>query len=268
MSPLKMVVLAGVLVAGQQAAAADLVIEPQKTTEPVSRSFPGRDIDIVGLSRGMTPQQVTAKLKADMPDAEIRSDMLTVGLNYKGATVKFQSYTGAITANGGDANGLISLYFGSPASGNQLIGLQRNVDYRDPFKAPTREDMVAALTAKYGKPSGQSQSEKLTTLTWLVKDAGDFACPVDPGRKVPMCPVSVVSHRDNPDTAEKAMKAGFKVGISATLYTKADSNKLSSLVVTIEDYENVVLATNAADAQLKEAVDKQFSSSSAAKPKL
>ncbi|WP_155524488.1 hypothetical protein [Oleisolibacter albus] len=268
MSPFKMVLLAGVLVTSQQAAAADLVIEPQKTTEPVSRTFPGRNVDIVGLSSGMTLQEVTAKLKADMPDASIRTNMLTVGLNYKGATVKFQQYTGGLLVNGGDANGLISLFFGSPASGNQLTSLLRNVDYRDPFKAPTREDVVAALTAKYGKPSGQSQSEKLMTLTWLVKDAGDYVCPVDPGRKVPMCPVTVASNRDSPDVAERAMKAGFKVGISALLYTKADSNKLTSLVVTIEDYENTVVATNAADTQLKEAVDKQFSNSSSAKPKL
>lgn len=248
------------------ALAANIVVPAEKIADPVATTFPGRSVDVLGVAPGMTVDAVTAAMAEKLPGAKKSIESVSIGMNYKGAEIRLQEYDAKILFAG--SSDIMTVFFASPVIGSPVVGVIRNADFPDPFKAPTVAATVEALTAKYGKPSARRDDEKLLTLEWMLTGKGDFACPIMGSRKLPLCPATASPAEKDLHNALKAAKAEVKVAISASLFHKADADKLSSMTVVVDDFAKRLQGSDAIDTFLKAAVDKGMSNTAPAKPAL
>jgi len=162
----------------------------------------------------------------------------------------------------------MTVFLDSPVIGSPVVGVIRNTDYSDPFKAPTLAATVEALTAKYGKPSARTDNGKLLTLEWMLTAKGGVDCPIMGSIKLPVCPASASPGENDLSNAKKAEKAGVKLAIRASLFHNADAEKLSSMTIVVDDFAKRLQGWEAIDTFLKAAVDKGMSNTTPAKPAL
>uniref|UniRef100_UPI001651A73A hypothetical protein n=1 Tax=Methylobacterium sp. B34 TaxID=95563 RepID=UPI001651A73A len=78
----------------------------------------------------------------------------------------------------------ISLKFSSPASGNKLVSVTRDIYYSDPNRAPTKDQIYKMLISKYGNASLEEWSDGIKTIAFArsagryVKCVGILDCTV------------------------------------------------------------------------------------------
>lgn len=148
------------------ATAGDVTIK--QTVKPLQYAYPGVSLDILGLKLGMTPDQVEKALAAYSHNKPTIT-MAKVQVSYKDVTETSQSFISEIAvAKVKDSNDNIAVYFGSPATGNEAISINRNIDFPNEKTAPTAGVMIKALEKKYGGTI--TKAPELPVLTFMQWD--------------------------------------------------------------------------------------------------
>lgn len=251
--------------------AADLVVPAARSAEFVEQKFPGRQVDVNGISLGMEADTLKSLLKSKYPDTPYDTAMGSVRINYNGVNAQLDKFeTGYRVSTKEDE--LLVISMSSPAIGSKVIGIQRDIPYRDPLKAPDMNTLADALIEKYGKPSGDrlptnQPNETSRILTWYLKGTGDYSCPLN-YRKAPLCEFSVSGTDGNPRNWQKALAAGLKVGIHVMLLPHNGGTKVKSFSLQMEDYTNTDLDNSTTESILKSGIDKGLATTKQSKPNL
>lgn len=144
------------------ATAADVTVK--QTVKPLQYAYPGVSLDILGLKLGMTPDQVEKVLAAYSHDKPTIT-MAKMGVTYKDVTETSQSFISEI-AVAKNSNDKIAVYFGSPATGNEAVSINRTITFPDEKTAPTAGVLIKALEKKYGTPTKTPALPILTFMQW------------------------------------------------------------------------------------------------------
>jgi len=88
---------------------------------------------------------------------EVRTEKYSQFLMHKGLKVSIGQDPGVIVAEKNDPengqNDTIVFSFSGEGSGNALVMVKRKMEFRDPLKAVTMNDMVKQFTTKFGEPT-------------------------------------------------------------------------------------------------------------------
>ncbi|WP_439601852.1 hypothetical protein [Devosia sp.] len=131
-----------------------------------------KKLEVRGLSLGMTRTDAADILVPLMPRARaLASDAFnTVVGDGRGQVrqLRFLS-TDRIEQKDGDSRELFLLQYGTPATGSRLSSILRSVSYSQKSQ-PLLDEVLSALTAKYGEPSFRSESFPYLYLTYVWLD--------------------------------------------------------------------------------------------------
>lgn len=120
----------------------------EQTAKPFEYAYPGVSLDIRGLKLGMSVQQVE-KTIAGYSKNKPAIYTTNMWMQYKTVTVTSQNFLWKLVVQKDGWNS-ITVYFGSPATGNEVVHIDRVMYFPDPKTAPTIEMLNAALDKKYG----------------------------------------------------------------------------------------------------------------------
>ena len=254
------------LLAAAPAMADEMTLVQSAKPAPL-RSYPGRSVDILGITLGMTQEEVTAILKKEYGgDPEV--SMPTIGVKYNGIPIQSQAFLSMMTAAKADGNDRINVAFSFPTTGSRVVGISRTLVFRDSLTAPRVTDMFDQLHAKYGLGSllrPKSFVQTLTFESWGLGATGPVKCPND------ICPTPYARMDSNTTLQQNAVKADLLVVIQANVHNGGpDPSRVQQLEVTMEDNENELLSANQLAAQMKAAAEAAYAKKAvpAAAPKL
>lgn len=155
--------------------------------QPVLRSYPGVRADMLGIRTGMSvikAEAVAAKSYGGKtkPFVSQLSDSLIYGPG--NFTIQSRPFVGSVsfTRSRGIMLDMLELHFGSPVTGNTLLGMTRNISYSPTRsqKTPSIRLIKSLLVRKYGPPSYQSQTQEGgLTMGWVFGQTKRFACKTD-----------------------------------------------------------------------------------------
>lgn len=249
-------ITAGVLFSAPALSSDTVTVTLGKTQNPIPHKF----LDVLGFypgQPGAETQALVAKVQKQNPDTM----NITLTPTVRGVYVK-TSYRGAMRVQV-DENDRVELYTGSPVTDSQIIGIYRFVSFKDPFSAPTSDDMAKSLIAKYGTPSFDNRSKGVRELTWLVTGPGT----VKPCKDSVACIRNIDLHNPSRNDAETALKQGLISVMKANLSITTEM-RVSSMSLRIDDYENRVLDARSTEKFIDDTISKQLSNGKSTQPKL
>ena len=154
--------------------------EPKVIVAPQIFTVPARSIDILGISPGMTVDEVKALLSKALPGGSFSEPSASIQINFRGANIRTTDFTNYLTdtrADNGTGNDeTVFASFSGPASGNQNIGLRRQINYREVLRAPSVADVRQSLLAKYGQPSQLSSVNGSYYYLWSYSKGSFVTC--------------------------------------------------------------------------------------------
>lgn len=133
-----------------------------QTATPITRTYPGVDASILGIRTGMTLSEAEAIAKKNYPK-ETPSPASSLFLFFTGGKLQTKPLVPSLefskqTASSSDR---LTLHFTTPAAGNTIYAVSRNIDFDGtPGKAarfPPMDAVKASLIKKYGPPSYQER---------------------------------------------------------------------------------------------------------------
>ncbi len=142
-----------------------MTVTIKQTAKPFVYQYPGVSLDILGLKLGMSVQQAEKVLAAYSKNKPVISKK-SLSLSYKTASVSSQYFIWKIAVDNGQGGG-ITLFFGSPATGNNLLHIDLKMVFPDAKKAPTLKATDAALYKKYGPATKTPASPTDTYIQWV-----------------------------------------------------------------------------------------------------
>lgn len=242
--------LAALLVLGSwlaPAAAATVTLTP--IGPPAAYRPPGRAVDVLGIVPGMSPDKVSAILKAAY--GTVRTDQANLGLEYRGVAVATQPFvTRMVAEKDGDQ---VTVWFATPTTGNGVVEVSRQTNHFDPAQAPDLRQVRAELIAKYGPPASDQPgvgSGEIAVLAWSFNGNRPVSCP----RSTCRSGVSEGLEIKNLPAYQQAVSTGHDLIIVATILTSTDNaNRASSVVVAISDMASKQRTLDAAMQQMKAA---------------
>jgi hypothetical protein len=141
---------------------------------PVGHGFPnGKTVDTTGFFLGMPGPQALRLIEqqyAKQPDSLPAIEHVTL----PSSQTKFFRFVTSFQEQGGKFFDLVTLFLGTPASGNQVLFIRRKTQYL-PHQFPNRAATIAAFKERLGEPS----SEERDQMVWYyqngkaVKSRGD-----------------------------------------------------------------------------------------------
>lgn len=244
----------------------------KQTLQPVTRSYPGVAADILGIKTGMTVSQVktiAGKIYPGKPQIGLGRD----SYSYKVVEAQSHPFVKYIifihkTKHSRD---FLEVHFGSPASGNTLYKMYRDVTYSQILDAPLASTLKASLIKKYGPVSSyqDNRGDAMYTDVWRFKQGSRSICKYfcmqswtttqisDLNRLDPTAPPLVPgwNQRGNALSAMESAcgsddKNDFTI-VAKIFEFGADKTKVNNLDVSIWDSAACVNDTKEATKQLK-----------------
>jgi len=254
-----------ILVGAASAAWAD-EIQLVKTADLTARLYDGHSIDVLGIKIGMTPDQVRQIIATEygVPAAEEQTNL---SVTYKSITVSSQSYLNTLKARKEGDELIVS--FGNPATGNTVVGVSRNLDFKDALTAPKLTALYAQLDSKYGQeslPKPQSFTPSLIFTSWAFNATTHIKCPNN------SCITAYDTYTPgNMASYQRSMETGQFVVIQADLFPhEADSSRAKRLQLALDDQASKFLSSQEALKQLQAAGEAAYAAKAKAQdaPKL
>lgn len=227
----------------------------KKTQDPIPHKF----VDVLGLYPGQSlteAQAVLKKIAKSNPDTM----KATYTPRIKGVFVK-SSFTAAMEFLVGD-NDTINIYLGSPATDSQIVGIYRNVNFKDPFSAPTSDQMAKSLIEKYGTPSLDHPAKGIREITWFFTGP-NATRPC----KLGSCMYRIAPKEDGYDQGRSVLKQGLIVGVKVILFLTSEQ-RVQNMQIEVDDYQNRVTAYDTMDKYWNDEISKGMSKGQAVQPKL
>ncbi|MDE2463472.1 MAG: hypothetical protein KGO02_07150 [Alphaproteobacteria bacterium] len=153
-----------------------------QTGKPFVASYPGASLDIIGIKLGMSVGDVEKVLTSHYHTPP-QSQMTTMPVDYRTIFMNSQNYTRSLTFRSkcqqfsSSKCDIIWVYFGTPATGNSVIKVTRQLSYHQ-GTGPTVQQSYATLDKKYGPESAPSRTDNGSTLYWVFGKRGHVSsCP-------------------------------------------------------------------------------------------
>lgn len=159
---------------------------PSPLIEVGPSAVEGRAVDYRGLVTGIRPDEVTAWWSQYYPEAPLKTGLMDFSSNWNGVLVEVEPFINSIAApsfqSTESSQSNANFFFNGFGAGNQLVGYEFDTRYSGE-NLPKYEEVVAALTKKYGEPSGTYDYGGFEKFWWSYK-AGE---PVE--ISVPLLPL-------------------------------------------------------------------------------
>jgi hypothetical protein len=224
---------------------------PEVLMEAAVSTVGNRRIDILGISPGMTVEQVRAALDASV-EGEVEEDLQRTVLSHSGIRVTGSPFIRQLAVETEQEE--IEIEFSGISSGNQAILVKRDAIFEDPTSAPIFDDVVASLVEKFGEPSIASERMDQTTMLWMFKDGNPARCQ---RQGTPQCldPESALM------VAEQSLQYFDVIVFAAVRRSDAASDRVGILRQSSTDVAIAVAAEAADVAGLQPALDAAVASS-------
>lgn len=234
-----------------------------QTAQPITRTYPGVDASILGIRTGMTVSQVEA-IAAQRGLGKPQETKTSLSVNYQGNTAQSQIFISKVAYQNA-TSGDLTIYFGSPTTGNTVYKIDQSLGFPDISSAPFMDVAASALIKKYGPTS----YENYGSYTWQFGKTSLEKCTSG------QCPGRTVG-QDSSDTA--ASQIGVVMGIYASLTPKQgyylppspghkNGQKADHSDIVLVDYQAQSESVNAGAQQLKTAATDYYNKVSEAKSK-
>ncbi len=241
-----------------------MTVTIKQTAKPFVYQYPGVSLDILGLKLGMSVQQAEKVLAAYSKNKPMifKKSLL---LSYKTVRVSSQNFIWKIAVDNGQGGG-ITLFFGSPATGNKLLHIDLTMDFPDATKAPTLKATDAALYKKYGPATKTPVAPTDTYIQWLFGQhnlkkscpyVDDIPCGAvnfgnDPGE------YAFFGYDNDPTAAAtyygKSYALGNYVDVEAEIHPAGeDASRVGGIYLSLNDQAQSAITTNLAQKQLQTA---------------
>ncbi|HYZ61773.1 MAG TPA: hypothetical protein VE650_04910 [Acetobacteraceae bacterium] len=252
------IVILAVLLLAAPAGAAEMKIT--QAAPPAVYKVEGRAIDVLGITPGMTAEQVRPILEKQYGAVQEQTDAL--GLNYRGTAVESQKYLVTLRARKDDDQ--IVVRFGTPATGNAVVEVSRQLAYPNGPAAPAVDAVRESLVKQYGPPSAQSSpvtSGALTLQDWAYKDNKPVRCANASCRisgSEGMGPQDLESFR-------RAVASGRQLLITATILSStSDPKRAATTWIVVSDMQTKARTLEEGLKQLQAAASAENKRTSAA----
>ncbi len=216
---------------------------------PPAVYHPAHPIDVAGITPGMSADRVAGILAPSFgPVQTVRENM---GLQDQGIDVATQNYPTRMTATKGTDD--ISVWFGTPTTGNAVVEATLQTIYNNPAEAPTLEEARAKLIAKYGPPAFDGPvmgTGEVRVLAWSYKGDKPASCTDSSCRADLTDGLSVT---DMPKY-QRAVRQGHDLTLIGMLLAGVDdSARTASVVITVSDTATKLRTLDEAIAQMRAA---------------
>ncbi len=216
---------------------------------PPAVYHPAHAIDVAGISPGMTPAAVSAILGNSFGPVQVIQE--NMGLQDQGIDVATQTYTTRITVTKGVDD--VSVWFGTPTTGNAVVEVTHQTIYGNAADAPTIDAARAALTTKYGPAAFDGPAMgtgEVRLLAWSYKGDKPAPCTASACRANLADGLSVADMQ----SYRQAVKQGRELTIIGMLLAGInDPSRVASVVVTFSDTATKLRTLEEALAQMKAA---------------
>ncbi|UIN38386.1 hypothetical protein [Methylobacterium oryzae] len=150
----------------------------------------GPSLDTMGLRPGMDLKDSLKAIEAEFDqndkNQQYKTKTESFSLKSKGVEINTTQFVSGVyilstwylppgTPSPDKISG-ISLQFSSPASGNKLMSIARDIYYKDPNRAPTKDQIHKMLIDKYGKPSLEEWNEGIKTIAFARSSGRYVKC--------------------------------------------------------------------------------------------
>lgn len=165
-------------------------VKLKKTASPLPLpvTHPGVSLEINGIMLGMSQKPVMDVLAAKKYKQYTRRNTVA-SYTYKDVSAQSQSFLYELDANGTIDS--VTVYFGTPATGQTVIGISRAIQFFDNSNTePTIKQVIAALDQKYGpvhvhSPTYDPSMYWLYGKNGLQKKCKTVGCPCQPAFGLP-----------------------------------------------------------------------------------
>ncbi len=152
--------------------------------QPVLRSYPGASPDILGIRTGMSianAEAIAAKSYGGTTKPFVWHSSDSLIYSPGNFTIESRPFVRDVSFSGskGIMLDMLDLHFGSPVTGDTLLGMTRKISYSPTRmqKTPSISTIRALLIKKYGPTSYQSQTEGGgLTVGWVFGQTKRLVC--------------------------------------------------------------------------------------------
>lgn len=239
---------------------------PAVLLQPEPTLVEGRNLDILGITTGMTPDAVRAWYSETYPDETFNEAVTSIQIRHEGisvATVPFVNGLYTKSRSGGhddkEATEEFRFSFTGPASGNQLVQARRIVSFPSAANAPFIDDVVAGLLQKYGEPTERDDKFNGVDLEWRFKSGAphvcQYGCMARDGYQIGAIPDMAADSLDNGDLL-----------LSIRVTRLSTEQRVKQIRADLIDMSKTKLAANADMESILQEADRQLSEAPAGTP--
>ncbi|MHB1935189.1 MAG: hypothetical protein ACYCOR_01225 [Acidobacteriaceae bacterium] len=231
-----------------------------QTSKLITSPHPGVNADILGVHIGMTVSQAEAIAAKSYPGKPKETEHPPEFAVYRGIYANSQSFVGSVVFGNPNTGDSLTLYFSSPATGNVVYAMYRDIRPPDPLSAPLYSAVKASVIKKYGPFSyHESWPAPEDEYIWQFGKQSLEHCAPPAGGVTVACDVESLQDGDPGEAGEAFGRSGVAMGIFAQIVSSnADGTKLGALDVTIEDYQDQNNSINVTTKQLNNAAIKYY----------
>ena len=215
---------------------------------PIEPSYPGVSLDVLGVKPGMSLDAARKVLIANY-HSKPTSQSGQLSLTYKSVNMTSQPFVTSLTVSD-KQGGSMTVYFGTSATGNKVVEVDRVLVFPDPKSAPTVAAVRAALDKKYGPETKTELDEYEDWLFWSFGKTGHASScskkrQCDFANGAPQCSGSTYA------IYNKEMSSGDYVYIQVGLSKSGqDTSRSSKLTIFLSDQADKYISCNAASKQI------------------
>lgn len=216
-----------------------------KTANPIEFSYPGVSLDVLGVKPGMSLDAARKVLIANY-HSQPTSQSEQIPLTYKSVNIVSQPFVTSLTVND-KQGGSMTVYFGTPATGNKVVEVDRVLVFPDAKSAPTVDEIRATLDKKYGPESWTTSHGAY--IKWAFGKSGHTSSCSNGW----ICDLSQ-AFRPDPNSCRvynREMASGDYVLVQADLGSSGqDSSRMYTLTIFLSDEADKAISCNAASKQI------------------
>jgi hypothetical protein len=216
-----------------------------KSAEPIAAPY-AAVVDIIGIQSGMSVDSVRSAMKKEFETDLIENNM-ALKFRVKSVPIASQKYTESII--GLKPNEKVSVSFGTPSTGNNVVAAKRDIEFPDPLTAPIKKDIESQLDAKYG-PATEIDDHGLRVQRYWIFNSKSLTN----GSKVMLMNLNLQGTfaPNELGTYQQMLVNGVNVGIKADyeMYQQ-DPSRVRSLSINFDDQANKALTLTEALKQLE-----------------
>jgi hypothetical protein len=217
-----------------------------KTANLIEPSYPDVSLDILGVKPGMSLDAARKALIANY-HVQPASQSASMSLTYRTVNMSSQTYVTSLTVHD-KQGGSMKVHFGTPATGNTVVQVDRVIMFPDVKKAPTVAAVRAALDKKYG-PESWSDSHG-AYLFWAFDKSGHAS----PCAKNHSCGAGDGCGSASAAIYKRELASGDYVYIQVDVGSSGeDPSRMYSLTIYLNNEADKAISCNAASRQINAA---------------